>query len=114
MGMLSKSKRNENDPVTVRLDDMDFVFSFDNIDKKVKLNEKSSILLKKAIESDRLLSMNKKKITAGDYEVKLNASEEVNDLWRCAFDKLSEYKLIEKDGSNYVVTSKGLKYFETL
>ena len=28
--------------------------------------------------------------------------------------KLIEYKLIEKDGKDYVVTSKGLKYYEAL
>ncbi len=114
MGMQSKSKRNENDPVMVRIDDMDFVFSFDNIDKQVKLNEKSSLLLHKAIDGDRRLLKNKKRIMAGDYEVLLNSSEDVNNLWLSAFDKLAEYKFIEKDGKDYIVTSKGLKYFESL
>ena len=114
MGLKVKSNRNENDALTFKVDDIDFVFSFDNIEKKVKLNEKSSVLLKEAVKGDRKLSKNKKKIVAGDYEVKLNSSEEVNNLWIMAFDKLTEYKLIEQEGKIYTVTSKGIKYFETL
>ena len=114
MGLKVKSNRNENDALTFKLDDIDFVFSFDNIEKKVKLNEKSSVLLKEAVKGDRKLSKNKKKIVAGDYEVKLNSSEEVNNLWIMAFDKLTEYKLIEQEGKIYTVTSKGIKYVETL
>ena len=114
MGLKVKSNRNENDALTFKVDDIDFVFSFDNIEKKVKLNEKSSVLLKEAVKGDRKLSKNKKKIVAGDYEVKLNSSEEVNNLWIMAFDKLSEYKLIQKEDKVYTVTAKGIKYFETL
>ena len=114
MGLKVKSNRNENDALTFKFDDIDFVFSFDNIEKKVKLNEKSSVLLKEAVKGDRKLSKNKKKIVAGDYEVKLNSSEEVNNLWIMAFDKLTEYKLIEQEGKIYTVTSKGIKYVETL
>ena len=114
MGLKVKSNRNENDALTFKVDDIDFVFSLDNIEKKVKLNEKSSALLKEAVKGDRKLSKNKKKIVAGDYEVKLNSSEEVNNLWIMAFDKLTEYKLIEQEGKIYTVTSKGIKYFETL
>lgn len=114
MGLKVKSNRNENDPLTFKVDDMDFVFSFDNIDKKVKLNEKSAILLEEAILGGNTLSKNKKKIVAGDYEVKLNSSEDVNNLWLSSFDKLIEYKLIEKDGKNYVVTSKGTEHYKTL
>ncbi len=114
MGLKVKSNRNENDALTFKVDDIDFVFSFDNIEKKVKLNEKSSVLLKEAVKGDRKLSKNKKKIVAGDYEVKLNSSEEVNNLWIMAFDKLTEYKLIEQEGKIYTVTSKGIKYVETL
>ena len=114
MGLKVKSNRNENDPLTFKVDDMDFVFSFDNIDKKVKLNEKSAILLEEAVLGGNTLSKNKKKIVAGDYEVKLNSSEDVNNLWLSSFDKLIEYKLIEKDGKNYVVTSKGTEHYKTL
>ena len=114
MGLKVKSNRNENDPLTFKFDDMDFVFSFDNIDKQVKLNEKSQILLEEAIVSGSGLSKNKMKIVAGDYEVKLDSSEEVNNLWINAFDELIEYKLIEKDGKEYTVTSKGLEYYEAL
>ena len=114
MGLKVKSNRNENDPLTFKFDDMDFVFSFDNIDDKVRLNEKSQILLEEAVLGDKKLSKSKKKIIAGDYEVKLDSSIEVNNLWLKAFDKLLEYKLIEKDGKEYVVTSKGLKQYETL
>ncbi len=114
MGLKVKSNRNENDALTFKVDDIDFVFSFDNIEKKAKLNEKSSVLLKEAVKGDRKLSKNKKKIVAGDYEVKLNSSEEVNNLWIMAFDKLTEYKLIEQEGKIYTVTSKGIKYVETL
>lgn len=114
MGLKVKSNRNENDALTFKMDDIDYVFSFDNIDKKIKLNEKSTILLKSAIEDDGRLSKDKKKIIAGDYEVKLNASEEVNNLWLSAFDKLIEYKLIEKDGKSYVITSKGREHYKTL
>lgn len=114
MGLKVKSNRNENDALTFKVDDMDFVLSFDNIEKRVKLNEKSTILLEKAINGDRRLSKGKKKISAGDYEVKLNSSEDINNLWIVAFDKLIEYKLIEKDDDGYVVTSKGDKYYETL
>lgn len=114
MGLKVKSNRNENDPLTFKFDDMDFVFSFDNIDKQIKLDEKSMILLENAIIDDKRLSKGKKKIKAGDYEVKLNSSIEVNELWIRAFDKLVEYKLIEKDDDGYTVTSKGLKYYETL
>ena len=114
MGLKVKSNRNENDALTFKVDDIDFVFSLDNIEKKVKLNEKSSVLLKEAVKGDRKLSKNKKKIVAGDYEVKLNSSEEVNNLWIMAFDKLTEYKLIEQEGKIYTVTSKGIKYVETL
>ena len=114
MGLKVKSNRNENDPLTFKFDDMDFVFSFDDIDKQVKLNEKSQILLEEAITDDNRLSKSKKKIIAGNYEVKLNSSKDVNDLWVKAFDKLIEYKLIEKDDKDYVVTSKGLKYYEAL
>lgn len=114
MGLKVKSNRNENDALTFKIDDIDFVFSLDNIDKKVKLNEKSSMLLKEAIEGDRRLLKSKKKIVAGDYEVKLNSSEEVNNLWIIAFDKLLEYRLIEQEGKVYTVTSKGIKYYETL
>ena len=114
MGLKVKSNRNENDALTFKVDDIDFVFSLDNIEKKVKLNEKSSVLLKEAVKGDRKLSKNKKKIVAGDYEVKLNSSEEVNNLWIMAFDKLTEYKLIEQEGKIYMVTSKGIKYVETL
>ena len=89
MGLKVKSNRNENDVLSFKIDDIDFTFSFDNIDKKIKLNEKSTILLKEAVEGDRRLSKNKKKIVAGDYEVKLNSSEEVNNLWIVAFDKLN-------------------------
>ena len=39
---------------------------------------------------------------------------EVINLWLSAFDKLIEYKLIEKDGKNYVVTSKGMEHYKTL
>ena len=113
MGLKVKSNRGENDPLTFRVDDMDFVFSFDNIEQ-MKLNEKSQNLLKEAIRGDKKLFKGKKKLLAGDYEVKLNSSEEVNNLWLSAFDKLAEYKLIEKDGKDYVVTSKGLKHYETL
>lgn len=114
MGLKVKSNRNENDVLSFKIDDMDFTFSFDNIDKKIKLNEKSTILLKEAVEGDRRLSKNKKKIVAGDYEVKLNSSEEVNNLWIVAFDKLTQYKLIEKEGKEYVVTSKGMEHYKTL
>lgn len=114
MGLKVKSNRNENDPLTFKIDDMDFEFSFDNIDKKIKLDEKSTILLEEAILGDREIKFNKKKIVAGDYEVKLNSSEDINNLWIKALDKLLEYKLIEKDDNNYFVTSKGLKYYETL
>ena len=114
MGLKVKSNRGENDPLTFKVDDMDFVFSFDNIDKKVKLNEKSAILLEEAILGGNTLSKSKKKIVAGDYEVKLNSSEDVNNLWLSSFDKLIEYKLIEKDGKNYVVTSKGTEHYKTL
>ena len=114
MGLKVKSNRGENDPLTFKVDDMDFVFSFDNIDKKVKLNEKSAILLEEAILGGNTLSKSKKKIVAGDYEVKLNSSEDVNNLWLSSFDKLIEYKLIEKDGKNYVVTSKGMEHYKTL
>ena len=114
MGLKVKSNRNENDVLSFKIDDIDFTFSFDNIDKKIKLNEKSTILLKEAVEGDRRLSKSKKKIVAGDYEVKLNSSEDVNNLWLSSFDKLIEYKLIEKDGKNYVVTSKGMEHYKTL
>lgn len=114
MGLKVKSNRNENDPLTFKMDDMDFVFSFDNIEKPVKLNEKSAILLEEAILGGNTLSKNKKKIVAGDYEVKLNSSDEVNNLWIVAFDKLLEYKLIEKDGKDYTVTSKGVEHYKTL
>lgn len=114
MGLKVKSNRNENDVLSFKIDDIDFTFSFDNIDKKIKLNEKSTILLKEAVEGDRRLSKNKKKIVAGDYEVKLNSSEEVNNLWIVAFDKLTQYKLIEKEGQEYVVTSKGMEHYKTL
>lgn len=114
MGLKVKSNRNENDVLSFKIDDIDFTFSFDNIDKKIKLNEKSTILLKEAVEGDRRLSKNKKKIVAGDYEVKLNSSEEVNNLWVIAFDKLTQYKLIEKEGKEYVVTSKGMEHYKTL
>ena len=114
MGLKVKSNRNENDALTFKMDDTLFVFSFDNIEKKIQLNEKSSMILKKAIEGDRKLYKNKKKIVAGDYEVKLNSSEEVNNLWIMAFDKLSEYKLNQKEDKVYTVTAKGIKYFETL
>ncbi len=114
MGLKVKSNRNENDVLSFKIDDIDFTFSFDNIDKKIKLNEKSTILLKEAVEGDRRLSKNKKKIVAGDYEVKLNSSEEVNNLWIVAFDKLTQYKLIEKEGKEYVVTSKGMEHYKTL
>ena len=114
MGLKVKSNRNENDVLSFKIDDIDFIFSFDNIDKKIKLNEKSTILLKEAVEGDRRLSKNKKKIVAGDYEVKLNSSEEVNNLWIVAFDKLTQYKLIEKEGKEYVVTSKGMEHYKTL
>ena len=114
MGLKAKSNRNENDVLSFKIDDIDFTFSFDNIDKKIKLNEKSTILLKQAVEGDRRLSKNKKKIVAGDYEVKLNSSEEVNNLWIVAFDKLTQYKLIEKEGKEYVVTSKGMEHYKTL
>ena len=114
MGLKVKSNRNENDALTFKIDDMDFVFSLDNIDKKVKLNEKSTILLKEAVEGNGELSKSKKKIVAGDYEVKLDASEEVNNLWIAAFDKLAEYKLIQKEDKDYVVTSKGMEHYKTL
>ncbi len=114
MGLKVKGNRNENDVLSFKIDDIDFTFSFDNIDKKIKLNEKSTILLKEAVEGDRRLSKNKKKIVAGDYEVKLNSSEEVNNLWIVAFDKLTQYKLIEKEGKEYVVTSKGMEHYKTL
>lgn len=114
MGLKVNSNRNENDPLTFKVDDMDFVFSFDNIDKKVKLNEKSSILLEEAILGGNTLSKTKNKIMAGNYEVKLNSSEEVNNLWLSAFDKLLEYNLIEQDGKDYVVTSKGVEHYKTL
>ena len=114
MGLKVKSNRNENDVLSFKIDDIDFTFSFDNIDKKIKLNEKSTILLKEAVEGDRRLSKNKKKIVAGDYEVKLNSSEEVNNLWIVAFYKLTQYKLIEKEGKEYVVTSKGMEHYKTL
>ena len=114
MGLKVKSNRNENDVLSFKIDDIDFTFSFDNIAKKIKLNEKSTILLKEAVEGDRRLSKNKKKIVAGDYEVKLNSSEEVNNLWIVAFDKLTQYKLIEKEGKEYVVTSKGMEHYKTL
>ena len=42
------------------------------------------------------------------------SSEDVNNLWLSSFDKLIEYKLIEKDGKNYVVTSKGTEHYKTL
>ncbi len=113
MGLKVKSDRNENDPLTFKFNDMDYVFSFDMKDK-IKLSEKSQILLEEAITDDNRLSKSNKKIIAGNYEVKLNSSKEVNDLWVKAFDKLIEYKLIEKDGKDYVVTSKGLKYYEAL
>lgn len=114
MGLKVKSNRNENDPLTFRIDDMDFVFSLDNISKPIKLSEKSQILLKEAIKGDKRLSKGKRRIMAGDYEAELNSSEEVNNLWLSAFDKLLEYKLIEKDGKDYVVTAKGLKHYDTL
>lgn len=114
MGLQTKSKRNENDPITFRVDDMDFVFSFDNVDKKIKLSEKSQILLEEAIVSAGTLSKSKKKIISGDYEVKLNSSEEINNLWIEAFDKLIEYGLISLSGKEYEVTSKGLKYYNEL
>lgn len=114
MGLQTKSKRNENEPVTISLDDMDFVFAFDSLEKEIKLDEKGIILLKKAVEVDGLLFRNKKRIKAGDYEVSLNASKEVNDLWIYSFDKLLEYELIEKVGTKYKVTDKGQKYYKTL
>lgn len=114
MGLKVKSNRNENDPLTFNMGDMDFFVSFDNIDKKINLDEKSLILLKEAINGDKRLSLSKKRILAGDYEVLLNSSLEVNELWVKAFDKLTENKFIEKDGKDYVVTSKGFSYYENL
>lgn len=114
MGLKVKSNRNENDPLTFNMGDMDFFVSFDNIDKKVKLDEKSLILLKEAINGNKRLSLSKKMILAGDYEVLLNSSLEVNELWVKAFDKLIENKFIEEDGKDYVVTSKGFEYYESL
>lgn len=114
MGLKVKSNRGENDPLTFKMDDMDFVFSFDNIDKQIKLDEKSLILLENAILNEGRLYKNKKKIVAGDYEVKLNSSVEVNELWIRAFDKLKEYGLISKEDDDYVVTAKGMKYYKAL
>ena len=114
MGLKVKSLRNENDPLTFKFDDIDFNISFDNIEKEIKLDEKSLILLENAIFNDGKIVKNKKKIVMGDYTVKLNSSLEVNNLWLKAFDKLLEFNLIEKDGDDFRVTSKGKKYYENL
>lgn len=114
MGLKVKSLRNENDPLTFKIDDIDFNISFDNIEKEIKLDEKSLILLENAIFNDGKIVKNKKKIVMGDYTVKLNSSLEVNNLWLKAFDKLLEFNLIEKDGDGFRVTSKGKKYYENL
>lgn len=112
MGLKVKSDRNENDPLTFNIGDMDFFVEFDNTPKNVKLDEKGLILLKEAINGNKRLSLNKKRILAGDYEVLLNSSLEINELWIKAFDKLVSNKFIEKDVNDYVVTSKGIEYFK--
>ena len=112
MGLKVKSLRNENDPLTFKIDDIDFNISFDNIEKEIKLDEKSLILLENAIFNDGKIVKNKKKIVMGDYTVKLNSSLEVNNLWLKAFDKLLEFmdKVYSekfsgfKDKRNYLVT----------
>lgn len=114
MGLKVKSLRNENDPLTFKIDDIDFNISFNNIEKEIKLDEKSLILLENAIFNGGKIVKNKKKIVMGDYTVKLNSSLEVNNLWLKAFDKLLEFNLIEKDGDDFRVTSKGEKYYENL
>ncbi len=112
MGLKVKSDRNENDPLEFNIGDMGFLVSFDDTPKKVKLDEKGLILLKKAIDGNKRLSFNKKRILAGDYEVLLNCSVEVNELWIKAFDKLVDNNFIEKDAADYVVTFKGIEYLE--
>lgn len=114
MGLKVKSLRNENDPLMFKIDDIDFNISFDNIEKEIKLDEKSLIILENAIFNDGKIVKNKKKIVMGDYTVKLNSSLEVNNLWLKAFDKLLEFNLIEKYGDDFRVTSKGEKYYENL
>ena len=37
MGLKVKSLRNENDPLTFKIDDIDFNISFDNIEKEINL-----------------------------------------------------------------------------
>ncbi len=113
MGMLTKSKRGENDPISFNFDDMNFSISFDNIDKKVKLDEKSLKLLEEAIKVNDELIKTDKKICSGDYKVFLK-NDDTSSLWIKAFDKLLEYKLIRKDNLNYVVTDKGKKYLNKL
>lgn len=110
MGMLTKSNRNEDDLLTLNLNDMDFSISFDNVEKKIKLNEKSLMLLEKAIKQNCFLIKNDKLIKVGNYKINLK-NDDVSKLWLKSFDKLVEYKLILKNDSNYIVSDKGKKYF---
>lgn len=108
MGMLSKSKRNEEGPLTLNLDDLDFSISFDKLEKKIKLNDNSMILLEKAIKGNHKLTRDKKTIKAGRFKV------DSDDEWNYAFDKLLEYNMIIKNDFDYGVTSKGIDYYNNI
>ncbi|MDD6323787.1 MAG: hypothetical protein PUA73_04215 [Bacilli bacterium] len=107
MGMLTKSKRGENDPLTFSLDNMDFSISLDNVNK-IKLNEKSVFLLKKAILNNCTLNKNNKKIVIGDEAIF------IDEAWSRAFNKLLDSNLIVKASEGYNVTDKGLKHYNSL
>jgi hypothetical protein len=108
MGYLTKGKRRENEPLTITLDDQDFIFSFDNI-SKTKLNEKSKMILTKAKENNDLIKVKAKEIVIGKSIIEFNKLEK--PLWDEALTKLINGKyIIKKENNIYEITKKGLEY----
>lgn len=110
MGYLTKSKRFENNEFTINIGEEDFTFSLESIENNIRLDERSSMLFKRAIEINSDITLDNNIIKAGYYEVNIKDEKE---KWLKAIEELQNQKLIEtKDNKTYTITKKGKEYYK--
>lgn len=106
MGLVTRGME-ENDKLSINLNDQNFEFNLFGLD--VNLDVKSTILLREAIERNSNISCTYK----NDHELFKIGDFITNDdvLWQKAIDELLNYEFIRKENNQYIVTSRGLEYY---
>lgn len=115
MGYLTKSKRFEKNEFTINVGDGDFTFSLGGLETNINLDERESMLFKRAAEINGDITLDKNILKSGSYTVELNkVAKEEKEKWLNALDELLNQKLIKKiDDKTYEVTKKGKEYYQT-